>query len=127
MLGTCPACGGRRLRYSHRRNAVEVLRGWLGSIPVRCRDCRHRFVVTLWNASEWGFARCPRCYRTDLNYWSETHYHVSFWQRLKIGMGAKKYRCEVCRCNFTSFGRLKERYRFRKRSSSAADPKTAVG
>ncbi len=79
---------------------------------MRCGDCGTRFTQKLFQFGDWMYARCPRCYRLDLTSWSEEHYIVPWNIRLKLALGAKKYRCEVCRCNFASFRRLKERFSF---------------
>lgn len=120
MFGACPNCKSRRLRYSHPKDAWEAFRGWLGIIAVRCRDCRHRFFRSVWDLSMWKYAYCPRCFRTDLGFWSEAYHRPSFEQRFLLRLGAKRYRCEVCRHNFTSFGRLKARFRFARRERSEA-------
>jgi hypothetical protein len=48
-------------------------------------------------------AKCPRCYSLTLSTWSEEHYIAPPLMRLLIGLGAKRYRCEMCRLNFASF------------------------
>ncbi len=106
------------MRTSHPRNQSERLRSLLGFIRVRCLACGHRFPHSLWQFDQWRFARCPRCYRVDLGTWSETHYIVRWDVRLLLALGAKRYRCEVCRHNFASFRRLKERYHFHRHSRS---------
>lgn len=114
MLGPCPQCGGRRLRLSHIRNGGERFRSLLGFVPVRCRECGHRFSSSLWQFGQWRYARCPRCCRLDLGTWSEKHYLVPWTMKLMLALGAKKYRCETCRHNFASFRGLKERFRFHR-------------
>ena len=129
MFGACPKCNSPRLRYSHPRTAWERLRAFTGIFAIRCRDCHYRFIPGFWHLGSWKYAHCPRCLRLDLTYWSETHYHVTLAQRLFIGLGAKRYRCEACRCNFTSFGRLKKKYRLhrRQRTVEAATHPTENG
>jgi endogenous inhibitor of DNA gyrase (YacG/DUF329 family) len=84
----------------------------MGFVHVRCRDCGQRFSNSLWQLDKWRYARCPRCFRLDLGTWSETHYIVKWDVRLLLSLGAKRYRCEVCRHNFASFRRLKEQFNF---------------
>lgn len=38
-----------------------------------------------------------------LSTWSEEYYIAPPMMRLLIGLGAKRYRCEMCRFNFASF------------------------
>lgn len=110
-FGTCPACQSRNLRFSRARTAAERLGKLAGLSPVRCRDCQHRFIQSVWGFRSILYARCPRCHRMNLSSWSETHYNIRWTMRLKLLMGARRFRCEPCRCNFASFRRLKERYR----------------
>jgi len=100
----------------------------VGFVPVRCRDCEERFTQSLWQFGNWQYARCPRCYRLDLSIWSESHYIVSWDMRLLMTLGAKKFRCEVCRHNFISFRRLKERFSFDRyrKNGPAGDPQGDV-
>lgn len=112
MLEACPACGSKQVRTSHPRNRAERIRSLVGLIHLRCRQCGHRFESSLWQFGKWAYARCPRCFRMDLGTWSESHYIVRWDMRLLMALGAKKFRCEVCRHNFVSFRRLKERFRF---------------
>jgi hypothetical protein len=100
----------------------------VGFVPVRCRDCEERFTQSLWQFGNWQYARCPRCYRLDLSIWSESHYIVSWDMRLLMTLGAKKFRCEVCRHNFVSFRRLKERFSFHRdrKDGPAADRQADV-
>ena len=95
----------------------------MGFVPVRCRDCGERVTQSLWQFGNWQYARCPRCYRLDLNTWSQAHYIVSWDMRLFMTLGAKKFRCEICRHNFVSFRRLKERFSFHRyrKNNPAAD------
>ncbi|MBI4875592.1 MAG: hypothetical protein HY822_13235 [Acidobacteria bacterium] len=111
MLGICPACKSRNVRLAHARGSLERVGGLLGFTPFRCRDCHHRFLQSIWGFRTILYARCPRCDRLDLSSWSESHYNLRWTMRLKLLLGARKYRCEPCRCNFASFRRLKQRYR----------------
>ncbi len=56
------------------------------------------------------YAQCPRCLRQDLTTWDLRHYRATGWMRLRILLGAKRWRCEVCRCNFVSLRPRKEKY-----------------
>jgi endogenous inhibitor of DNA gyrase (YacG/DUF329 family) len=102
------------LRASQPRGRRERFWDLIGIIQVRCADCDTRFTENLWQIGNWRYARCPRCYRLDLGTWSESHYIVPWNTRLLLALGAKRYRCEVCRCNFASFRRLKERFSFHR-------------
>ena len=74
------------------------------------------------SVAEWRFARCPRCYRTELSTWSEQYYNPPFVTRSLLKFGATPYRCDVCRCNFASFLACKERFSWRKsREAELAD------
>ncbi len=112
MIPPCPKCGSHNVRYSHVRSAAERLASLLGVRPLRCRDCRERFSAPMLKLSDLAYARCPKCLRMDLTYWSPSYYHVSFGKGLLMSLGARPLRCERCRCNFVSFRRRK--YRFRR-------------
>jgi len=120
----CPHCGSRHLRYAHRRTASERLWSWVGVRPLRCRDCRKRFVKRTWRLSSLGYVRCPACWRMDLNTWSPEEHRASIGQLLMLRMGARPYRCEYCRINFVSFRKRLEtfsHYRWRRGKKSAEE------
>lgn len=122
----CPYCGSRHLRYAHRRNLSERLWSWVGVRPLRCRDCRKRFVGRTWRLSSTRYARCPNCWRMDLNIWSIQDHTPTAAQLALLRLGARPYRCEYCRINFVSFRRRLEKFSFsrwqrRKRQVEAAD------
>ena len=120
---TCPKCGSRNLRYSRLRSFSERCWGWIGVRPLRCRDCRIRFIDRTWRLADVQYARCPRCWRMDLSRWSEDDYHVPLLRRLLLRLGAKPYRCHYCRVNFVSFRRRREKFKpRRRRSREAAEP-----
>ena len=110
----CPKCGGRNLRVSEPRGFAERFRSLFGHYQFRCRNCSARFETGVLTVSEWRFARCPRCYRTELSTWSEQYYNPAWSTRTMLRFGATPYRCDVCRCNFASFLACKERYSWRK-------------
>ncbi len=110
----CPYCGSRHLRYAHRRNLSEQLWSLAGVRPLRCRDCRKRFVDRTWRFSSVRYARCPNCWRMDLNTWRVADHHASGGQLLLMRLGARPYRCEYCRINFVSFRRRLEKFSFRR-------------
>ncbi len=72
------------------------------------------------------WARCPRCWRTDLATWSEEDYRAPAVQNLRIALGAHRFRCEYCRVNFTSFRPRMERYRRQRKPARAAVNKDLV-
>lgn len=110
MIDTCPQCGSRSLRFSHVRTPAERAAIVLGIRPLRCRDCRLRFKGRVWSLSEAAYARCSKCWRTDLSSWDPSQYHVSFFKNLLLALGANPYRCEYCRHNFVTFRLRKARY-----------------
>jgi hypothetical protein len=117
----CPQCGGRDLRYSRLRTVSERCWTWFGIRPLRCRDCRLRFLERTWRLGNIRFARCPMCWRMDLARWSEEDYYVPALKKLLLRTGAKPYRCAYCRVNFVSFRPRLMRYR------SSHRPHEAVG
>ena len=118
-FGTCPSCGGHNLRTSKMRGLVERLRSLVGYCPFRCRQCGTRFHTLLWDFGSWKYARCPSCLGTELSHWSEHYYNAPLSVRLLVGLGATRYRCEVCRHNFASFRLRKERFSWKKRREAA--------
>jgi predicted Zn-ribbon and HTH transcriptional regulator len=107
----CPRCGSRNLRYSRLRSPAERLTSLLGVRPIRCRDCHVRFVDRTFHVINLRYARCPKCFRTDLSTWSRNHYKLSVYKRLLLSLGAKPYRCDGCRYNFVSFRPRKKKSR----------------
>ena len=99
----CEQCGGRDIRLARLQSFGERLRTLIGVYPFRCRDCQHRFSVSVWLFSKLAFAKCPRCLRTELTTWSRKFYNPGFAANMAITFGAQKYRCTACRCNFVSF------------------------
>ncbi|MGO9093744.1 MAG: hypothetical protein ACLQGV_00835 [Bryobacteraceae bacterium] len=114
MLIACPRCGSRNLRYARLHSFAERCWTWLGIRPLRCRDCRFRFVDRTWRLTDWRFARCPHCWRMDLALWSERGAHVGMFADLSLRLGAKPYRCEYCRINFISFRQRHEKFSFKR-------------
>jgi phage FluMu protein Com len=78
-----------------------------GAFPARCEDCSTRFRVS---GTSIFHAKCPRCLRQDLAAWDVHHYHTTAWMHLLMFLGAHRWRCEVCRCNFLSFRPRREKY-----------------
>ena len=114
MQLSCPQCGTRDVRVSHRRSLGEVVRALIGIYPLRCRRCRARWETSAWADGAWKYARCPRCYRQDLTTWSQQYYHPPSSVSFLLRIGATPYRCAACRCNFASFKKCRERYAWRK-------------
>lgn len=110
----CPSCGSYNLRYARLRTRSERFWRWLGIRPLRCRDCRLRFVARTLRPEEARYARCPRCWRMDLSRWSLEDYRPSAFSRLLLRLGANRWRCEYCRHNFVSFRPRKLEYRPRR-------------
>ncbi len=104
------------MRYSRLRSVSERCWSWFGIRPLRCRDCRMRFLERTWRIMNMRYARCPLCWRMDLARWSENDYHVPLVKKILLRIGAKPYRCAYCRVNFVSFRRRLHRFRSRHHS-----------
>src|ERR1700742_2879472 len=115
MSIACPKCGSRYLRPSRTRDVSEEWDKLRLRRPLRCLDCKARFIAP---AIVWGdlfYARCPVCHRMDLNGWTgKTYTNPPFLVALKVKLGAWKWRCEYCRLNFASFRRRKEVFTFKR-------------
>lgn len=111
----CPQCGTRDVRPSQARSFKESIAQLLGYYQLRCKRCNTRFSGALWRPSLIRYARCPKCYRTELSTWSEQYYNPPRWTVFKLRIGATPYRCEYCRCNFASFRACKERFLWRNK------------
>ncbi len=110
----CPSCGTRDVRLAQSHGFSEALLEFFGVYPLRCKRCETRFQAKVWKLSQVVYARCPRCYRTELSTWSEQYYNPALGTILKLRIGATPYRCEFCRCNFASFRACQERFSWRK-------------
>ena len=118
----CPYCGALRVRVGHARTPGDYWRLLQGSYPARCVECSARFTVHGAGFGAILYAQCPRCLRLDLSTWDLRHYHATLWMRLQMFLGANRWRCEVCRCNFVSFLGRKEKYvRPAERAEAAHD------
>lgn len=106
----CPRCGSREVRQAHSRSVIERIGALFGFHPARCRDCTHRFLAKPFDLMKARWAKCPRCYRMDLTIWDPKYYHVSSWAKLRLALGANRWRCESCRCNFVSFRPRQRKY-----------------
>jgi hypothetical protein len=82
---------------------LDAFRAAFGVYPFRCRDCNHRFSVSILLWSRLAYAKCPQCLRTDLGTWSRKHYKPGLLSNFLVTFGAQKYRCAQCRRNFVSF------------------------
>jgi DNA-directed RNA polymerase subunit RPC12/RpoP len=110
----CPNCGSRFLRESKPRDAAEKLLRWRFVSPLRCLDCKVRFVASTINIGDMRYAHCPTCDRMDLNQWTGKNYIPPFWVGLWASLGANRWRCEYCRINFSSFRKRKEIFTFKR-------------
>lgn len=99
---------------SHARTLGEHLKALVGICPLRCRRCKNRWETSVWADGAWKYARCPRCYRQELTTWSLQYYRPPAWTNLLLSLGATRYRCAACRCNFASFRPCKERFKWRQ-------------
>jgi hypothetical protein len=109
MSFACPKCGSRFLSESKPRAGER--KTWFSG-PVRCKDCNTRFITKTFVLSDLRWARCPRCFRMDLNRWTGRTYDPPLRVALKTALGAKRWRCEYCRLNFASFRDRKEIFTF---------------
>ena len=121
MALTCPNCGSRHLRPSRYQNSQERVNAFRFISPLRCQDCKTRFVSRTVFFEDLFYARCPRCDRMDLNDWSPKSNTPSAWTAFKIVMGARRWRCEYCRINFASFRGRKEVFSFKRWSRRNPD------
>ena len=115
MSTECPHCGSRYLRPARTRSLSERLAKLRFVSPLRCLDCKKRFVGRTFILRDLFYARCPTCLRMDLNCWTgKTFTDPPFWVAVKVAFGAHKWRCEYCRFNFASFRRRKEVFTFKR-------------
>lgn len=117
MLGMsvcCPHCGSRFLNYAKTRSLKEQLEALLGNRPLRCGDCRTRFVARTYVWQDSLAAKCPCCYRMDLNRWHEKHLRPRGWMAVLLALGGVRLRCEYCRINFVSMRRRKYYFTFNR-------------
>jgi hypothetical protein len=103
MQLACPNCGTREVKVSMRHGIGEAIKSLCGIYQLRCRRCRTRWETSMWADGAWKYARCPRCYRQELTTWSLKYYNPPTGTMLKLQLGARRYRCPACRCNFASF------------------------
>jgi transposase-like protein len=99
----CTNCGSNDVRLAHYTSTMERINAFFGFQPFRCRDCRHRFTTSIWLLGTLAYAKCPKCLGLNLVYWSKKHYKPNAYKNFLISMGAQRYRCPGCRCNFVSF------------------------
>lgn len=99
----CEQCGSANVRRSHSKSSQDFFRMALGQYPLRCEDCQHRFWVDILLLSQARFARCPQCLSFKLTSWDPKQYRIPRWRKLLLRLGARRYRCNVCRVNFVSF------------------------
>jgi len=125
----CPECGSRNLRPSKYLDSAERVAAFRFVSPLRCKDCKTRFVSRTVFPEDIFYARCPECDRMDLNAWSGKTYEPSGWTKVLVSLGAHKWRCEYCRLNFASFRSRKEVFtfsRWKKRNPDRAAEKPSA-
>jgi hypothetical protein len=76
----------------------------------------------MWESTAWLYARCPKCYRQELNTWSEKFYNPGTSVAIQLRLGAKPYRCAACRCNFASFRRRKGKFTWQHQDRPETPP-----
>jgi transposase len=119
----CPVCNSSRIRVGRVRSLLGYLRVFWGKFPVRCEDCSARFYVRGVGLDSVIYAQCPNCLRQDLSAWNLKYYRATYWMRVQMLLGAHRWRCEVCRCNFVSLRPRKDKYvRPSERSATEAAP-----
>jgi hypothetical protein len=106
----CPICNSPRIRAGQIRSLLDHIRVLLGVFPARCEQCSARFHLRSVGLGAVFYAKCPRCLRQDLTSWDLKHYRPSNWMRVQMLLGARRRRCEVCRCNFVSLRPRKAKY-----------------
>ena len=114
MAVQCPKCGSRFIRESRRKDDSEKLSAWKFEQPLRCTDCKTRFIASTVSFGELRYAHCPKCDCMDLNRWTGKSYEPPCWVGLKAKLGANRWRCEYCRLNFSSFRPRKEVFTFKR-------------
>lgn len=114
MSVSCPNCGSRFINLARVRSARERFDALFGVSPLRCGDCRTRFVGRTFIWQDYLFAKCPNCFRMDLNLWYEEHLRARGWMAVKLALGGMRLRCEYCRINFVSMRRRKEHFTFNR-------------
>ncbi len=112
MSVSCPHCGSRYLNLARLRSPSERVDALFGIRPLRCGDCRTRFVARTFVWRDFLFAKCPQCFRMDLNLWQAHHYTARGWMAFLLNLGGKRMRCEYCRLNFVSLRNRKEHFTF---------------
>lgn len=98
------------VRTTKANGFFELIGEFLGTYSFRCGQCGLQFQHSVFTIGSWVYAKCPKCFRMDLTTWTESHYRPTFWMRLNMFFGAKRVRCEACRCNFVSFRRRESTY-----------------
>lgn len=99
----CKHCGSSDIRKSRGRSVRDFARMAIGTYPFRCLTCNKRFSANLLSLPTLLYAKCPRCLRFQLTTWPANRYRLGLWQKTLIWLGAHRYRCQACRCNFLSF------------------------
>ena len=61
----------------------------------------------------------------ELVNWDEKHYRPGGRTLVKLRLGARHVRCDVCRVNFASFRRVKASYRYYTRPDKPANRSVA--
>jgi Zn finger protein HypA/HybF involved in hydrogenase expression len=122
MALACPSCGSRNLRPSECRTSQERLNELRFVSPLRCKDCRTRFISRTIFPEEIFYARCPECDHLDLSAWTGKTYRAIGWTKIKVALGAHKWRCEYCRLNFASFRKRKEAFGYTKANKTDLGP-----
>ena len=106
----CPDCDSTEIRPASTHSGMESYLSWLGFHPARCAACAKRFMARPLGLSAIMYAKCPRCYRMDLTTWDPKYYHLTLGMKFRAAIGAHRWRCDVCRCNFLSFRQRMEKY-----------------
>jgi DNA-directed RNA polymerase subunit RPC12/RpoP len=103
MTVACPRCNSKRLRILRHHGLMGIVQRIAGIERVVCRDCGAKFQQSVLGIGDLLYAKCPRCFRTDLSTWDLRHYSPRLGIRMKLKFGAQRFRCDRCRMNFASF------------------------
>jgi hypothetical protein len=100
---------------------------WRFISPLRCLDCKTRFVASTLSLGDMIYAHCPQCDRMDLNQWTGKNFDPPLCTGLLVSFGANRWRCEYCRINFSSFRKRKEVFTFKRWRNMSSPSVVAEG
>ena len=107
MAVSCPDCGSRFINLARFRSVQERILAISGTRPLRCTDCKTRFAGQTFSLQDLRYAKCPGCYRMDLNVWYEQHLKPHGWMRLKLAFGGTGYAANIAGSILLAYGHAK--------------------